>query len=383
MFSKRVDRLTSSLVREILAAAQQPGMISFAGGLPAPEALPLPEWDSVPASASQYGMSEGEPELREAIAEDARACGIDCDASQVLVVSGSQQGIDLAAKLFVDPGTRILVEAPTYIAALQVFDLFGAECVGLPLTSEGIDPDRLRAKCAASRPAFAYLVPTFQNPSGTCYSAATRREVARALDEHSLPLLEDEPYRELAYEPVDRTPLCSLLERAPWIYQGTFSKSFMPGVRVGYLIASRELYPHLLRLKQAADLHTNRIGQWLALRSLTDPDRDGRIAALRSMYATKRDAMHHALETHFAESATWHRPSGGLFFWLALREALDTRPLLPRLLERGVAFMPGEVFFPGDEPPLGHMRLNFSHATPEQMQTGIALLAEEVAQATG
>jgi 2-aminoadipate transaminase len=378
MFAQRIERLTSSLVREILAAAQQPGMISFAGGLPAPDALVAPDFSGVPDTAFQYGTTEGEPELREAIAEHARDLGIGCDSSQVLVVSGSQQGIDLAAKLFVDPGTPVLVESPTYIAALQTFRLFGADLLGVPLTAEGIDPQRLLGTARARRPALAYLIPTFQNPSGTCYSAETRAGVARALDELALPLLEDEPYRELAYEPCDRTPICARLERAPWIYQGSFSKCFMPGVRVGYLVASKELYPHLVRLKQASDLHTNRVGQWLAYRWLTAPDLPERLAHLRALYASKRDAMQAVLETTFADAAEWRAPDGGLFFWLRLREAIDTRPLLPAMLARGVAFMPGEVFFPADEPPPGWMRLNFSHATPEQMAEGLGRLAEEV-----
>jgi DNA-binding transcriptional MocR family regulator len=379
MFSQRIDRLTSSLVREILAAAQQPGMISFAGGLPATDAMPEPDWASVPNLARQYGTTEGEPELREAIAEEARALGIDCDASQVLIVSGSQQGIDLATKLFVDPGTPVVVESPTYIAALQAFRLFGANCLGVPVSAHGIDPEQLSATIRRDSPKLAYLIPTFQNPSGGCYSAEVRAQTARVLDEYALPVLEDEPYRELAYERVDRTPLCAQLERAPWIYQGSFSKSFMPGIRIGFLIASPELYPHLVRLKQATDLHTNRPGQWLAHQWLTDPDRETYLHRLRATYSAKRDAMHSALTTHFADLADWEIPPGGLFFWLKLRSGQDTRPLLPQMLERGVAFMPGGVFFPAEKPPLGYMRLNFSHATPQQMNEGLGRLAEALA----
>lgn len=353
-------------------------MISFAGGLPATETLAVPELSNVPTSALQYGTTEGEPELREAIAEHARGLGLRCEASHVLVVSGSQQGIDLAAKLFVDPGTPVLVESPTYLAALQAFRLFGARCVGVPLGAHGPDTEAFAAALRRERPALAYLIPTFQNPSGACYDAATREATARILDRAGLPVLEDEPYRELAYEPCDRTPICAHLERAPWIYQSTFSKTFTPGARIGYLIASPDLYPHLVRLKQAADLHTNRIGQWLAYHWLTSPELADGLALLRDRYRTKRDAMQSALEAHFGDLAEWERPAGGLFFWLRLRETLDTRPLLPRMLTRGVAFMPGEAFFPEDPPVLGHMRLNFSHATTEQMDEGLAILADEL-----
>jgi len=241
MLSRRVDRLTSSLVRDILAATQQPGMISFAGGLPAAEEMPRPDWQALPAALGQYGTTEGEPELRDAIATEARERGLRCDASQVLVLSGSQQGIDLAAKLFIDPGTGVVTESPTYVAALQAFRLFGAELAGVPLGAGGIDAYRLRAAARDTRAAFAYLVPTFQNPSGVCYDAATREDVAHVLDEARLPLLEDEPYRDLVYETADRTPICARLRRTSWIYQGSFSKTFLPGARVGYLIATPDL----------------------------------------------------------------------------------------------------------------------------------------------
>jgi DNA-binding transcriptional MocR family regulator len=378
MFSERIDRLTSSLVRDILSATQQPGMISFAGGLPAPDELPTPDWSGIPASAAQYGPSEGEPALREAIAEDARNVGIECDASQVLVVSGSQQGIDLVSKLFIDPGTPIITEAPTYLAALQSFELFGAVCHGVPLGTDGIDASRLREVAQDTGARLTYVIPTFQNPSGTCYSAETRAAVAEAADDLGLTLFEDDPYRELVYNNVDRTPICSHIKSAPWIYQSSFSKSFMPGIRVGYLIASPDLMPHLVRLKQATDLHTNRFGQWLAHGHLTSPGLADRLAHLRQAYSAKRDAMDAALTEHFNDLAEWTTPPGGLFFWLRLRTPIDTRELLPAMLERGVAFMPGEVFFPATAPSLGYMRLNFSHASQEQMHSGLAILAEAV-----
>jgi DNA-binding transcriptional MocR family regulator len=406
MFSERVTRLTSSLVRDILAATQQPGMISFAGGLPAPETLTLPDWSAVPATALQYGPTEGEPELREAIAEQARTLGIACDASQVLVLSGSQQGIDLVAKLFIDPGTPVLTESPTYLAALQAFELFGARCHGLPLVSaeaadspsgtaptasDGIDPSALSTLAAETGASLAYLIPTFQNPSGTCYSASRRAEIARAVRDAGLVLFEDDPYRELVYEPVDRTPICAHMDGGSWIYQSSFSKSFMPGIRLGFLIASPELIGHLVRLKQAADLHTNRVGQMLALAQLRSPDLESHLATLRHTYAEKRDAMQDALTRHFSDLAEWTAPPGGLFFWLRMRdlpgerggrERPDMRQLLPTMLERGVAFMPGEVFFPSSSGETGYMRLNFSHASAEEMERGVEALAEGVREQT-
>ncbi|WP_120995415.1 PLP-dependent aminotransferase family protein [Stutzerimonas urumqiensis] len=381
VFSERVDRLKSSLIREILAAAQQPGMMSFAGGLPAEGMLPAVEWAPMPASMGQYGMSEGEPALREAIAAEARSRGIACEASQVLIVSGSQQTLDLAAKLFIDRGTEVLVESPTYLAALQSFQLFGADCLAVPQTSEGPDLDALRDRLQRHKPAFAYLIPTFQNPSGVRYSQARRRAVAELLDEFAIPLLEDEPYRELVFDEGEATPLVAQLRRASWIHTGTVSKTLLPGLRVGYLIASPDLFPHLLRLKQAADLHTNRIGQWQALQWLGSERYQEHLAALRAFYRERRDAMQAALTEHFADLADWEIPQGGLFFWLALKQPIDTRALLPKALERQVAFMPGEPFFVEPERNPGYLRLNFSHVPPERLGEGLRRLAEVIREA--
>lgn len=374
MFAQRIQNLTSSIIREILAAAQKPGVISFAGGLPAADSFPEPDWSSLPERLRQYGMSEGEPELREAIAAEARTKGIRCDASQVLVLSGSQQGLDLASKLFLDPDSSVLVESPTYLAALQCFKLFQARCVGVPLTPRGVDTQALEAEIGLSRPRFAYLIPSFQNPSGVCYDAEHRTRVAEVLDRHGLPLLEDEPYCELDYDNVPKLPICAQLEKAPWIYQGSFSKILIPGLRVGYLIAHPSLMPYLVRLKQAADLHTNRPGQWLALNYLQSPDKAERLAQLQAFYRQRRDHFAEALERHFGELADWQVPAGGLFFWLKLKDGRDTRPLLQPALARGVAFMPGEAFFAEELPPTGYMRLNFSHTPPELVEEGLRRL---------
>ncbi len=376
MFSERATRLTSSLIREILAATQQPGVISFAGGLPATDLLPKLDWSSVPFDTEQYGMSEGEPQLREAIAERARNLGIRCTASQVLVLSGSQQALDLVAKLFVDPGTPVAMEAPTYLAALQSFRFFGADIQGLPTTADGLDCAALRRVAADKKPAFAYLIPSFQNPSGLCYSRAARGEAARTLDELDIPLIEDEPYRELAYDDVDRTPLCALVQKTSWVYMGTFSKTLAPGLRVGYVITSPDLFPWFVKLKQAADLHSNRPSQWLISQWVCTPEFDAHIAELQAAYRAKRDTMQAVLERHFGDLADWKKPAGGLFFWLKLKQAIDTRDLLKQAMaEEKIAFMPGEPFFATEGEVTGYMRLNFSLASPEQMEDGLGRLA--------
>lgn len=380
-FSERVSRLKSSLIREILAAAQRPEVMSFAGGLPAEAMLPKVEWAAMPVSMGQYGMSEGEPALREALAAQARSLGLACEASQVLVVSGSQQTLDLAAKLHIDVGTQVMLEAPTYLAALQIFQLFGADCITVPLEADGPDLKQLRARLEQHRPAFIYLIPTFQNPSAVRYSEAKRDAVAALLDEFGVTLVEDEPYRELTFDGGSATPIASRLKKASWIYTGTVSKTLLPGLRVGYLIASQDLFPHLLRLKQSADLHTNRIGQWQALQWIGTEQYQSHLSELRDFYRDRRDRFQAALQTHFSDIAHWNVPQGGLFFWLTLEQPLDTRTLLDAALAADVAFMPGEPFFPEPDKHPGHLRLNFSHIDPARLDEGLKRLAGVVREA--
>lgn len=375
MFSERIERLSGSLIREILAAAQQPQMISFAGGLPASQCLPTLDFTGMPAAMAQYGASEGEPELRELIAEQARRMGISCEAEQVLVLSGSQQSIDLCAKLFIDPGTPVVTEGPTYLAALQAFKLFGARVHAVGQRDGRLEPQALAAALEQARPRCCYLIPSFQNPAGSCYSAEDRQALAAAIDAAGVPLIEDDPYRALSYDGEAPAPLVSHLKNAPWIYSGSFSKTLAPGLRVGFLIASPELYPYLMRLKQATDLHTNRPAQWFIARQLRDPGHEQRLLDLREVYRVGRDAMQASLQRHFADLADWQLPQGGLFFWLKLKQLRDTRKLLPLALQQNVAFMPGEAFFPEPEQNLGYVRLNFSHASPERIEIGIARLA--------
>ncbi|MGH8259167.1 MAG: PLP-dependent aminotransferase family protein [Steroidobacteraceae bacterium] len=357
-------------MREVLAVIERAGMISFAGGLPAPETFPDLDLAALPRSCLQYGPTEGEAQLRSAIAERLGALGLVCSPEQVLILSGSQQGIDLAAKLFIDSGTPVAVESPTYLAALQAFRFFGAalEVLRIGEPCAGMDGE--------APPAFVYAIPTFQNPTGHCYTAGERAALAAACDRLAVPLFEDDPYRDLAYEPCERTPVCAQLKRAPWIYQSSFSKCFAPGLRLGFLAASPDLMPLLVRLKQAADLHSSRISQWLALELLRNPDTPERLRANVAVYRRRRDEFAAALGRHFGGLAAWHTPPGGLFFWLRLCEPLDTRQLFTPAIDAGVAFMPGELFHPGRPAASGTLRLNFSHATAAEADRGLAILAD-------
>ena len=381
MFSERIERLMGSLIREILAAAQRPEVISFAGGLRQSSCLPKLDFSDVPQHLAQYGTTEGEPELREAIARQAQAMGIPCSADQVLVLTGSQQAIDLASKLFIDPGTPLVTEGPTYLAALQSFNLFGAKITAVAQRDGRLPPADLAAALDSVKPRLTYLIPSFQNPSGACYTEANRRELAEVLDAASTVVFEDDPYRALSYDGEAPAPLVSHLKKASWIYAGSFSKTLAPGLREGFLIATPDLYPLLVKLKQSTDLHSNRPGQWFIAKALNSPDYPVHLQRLRDTYRVGRDAMQAALEKHFADLADWQVPHGGLFFWLTLKQAQDTRVLLKVALEQeNVAFMPGEPFYPDPQQGIGHLRLNFSHAAPERIDEGIARLAALIRQ---
>jgi len=300
----------------------------------------------------------------------------------VLVTTGSQQALDLIAKLYLDVGTPVLVEGPTYLAALQSFQFFGAECLEVSLTPEGLDLEALRLRLEEQRPAFAYLIPTFQNPSGVRYSAANRAAVAALLDEYGVTLVEDEPYRELSYDGAPARPLCGQLRRSAWIHTGSLSKTLLPGLRVGYLIASPELLKPLRALKQAADLHTCRMSQWQVLQWLGSERYARHLEEVRTFYRERRDGFARALTRHFSDIADWQIPQGGLFFWLRLKTLLDTRTLLDAALAQDVAFMPGEPFFAEPDRHRGLLRINFSHVLPERLDTGLARLASVIREAT-
>jgi len=365
MFSERIERLRPSPIRAILSVIDRPGMVSFAGGLPATETLP--DWSgTASADVLQYGPSEGEPTLRAVVSDRLRALGLDAPPERVMLLSGSQQGIDLVSKLFVDPGTPVALESPTYLAALQVFRLYGARFLDLRRELE--------------RAALAYVIPTFANPTGACADDAEREAIARRCRDAGTVLFEDDPYRDLAYDPCERTPIAARMSGGSWVYQGSFSKTFAPGLRLGYLAASEDLFGRLVMLKQALDLHTSRLSQSIVLAAITDSGWDARIDSLVGFYRARRDTFESSLRRHFEHLAEWQTPHGGLFYWLRLREVsgagpIDTRPLLAAAIDRGVAFMPGEEFFP-NEPLQGTMRLNFSHASAQEAERGLHVLAE-------
>lgn len=366
--SERITRLKSSPIRDILQVIDRPEMISFAGGLPSEDSFPRISISQLDHHQLQYGATEGELELRELIAADLCERGLYVDATQILITSGSQQGIDLVAKLVVDQGTKVAVESPTYLAALQVFSLFGAHY-------ESYTADSIQQLQNRQNIALTYVVPTFQNPTGHCYSAMQRKALAETCDALGCLLFEDDPYRDICYDECDRRPISADIQNTSWVYQSSFSKKFAPGLRLGYIACSKDLFDRLSLLKQAADLHSNRLSQYLITKQLKESDRSNRDELLIKEYRRKRDNFNAALNHYFSDFADWRLPAGGLFFWIKFRSYIDLQKVLEESLSKNVAFMPGEQFYCDISAAEPAIRLNFSHATAEQAEHGLSVLA--------
>lgn len=380
-FADRIDQLTGSVAREILSRTQNSNIISLAGGLPDPEiwnGLSVPEAD---VSSYQYGASEGDRPLRELFARRFLELGVSARWDQSIILSGSQQGLDLVSKLFLMKGRTVIVEDPCYLAALQVFRLFEATIVGVPMDENGIDVAALEAAIEDSDPAFVYLNPSFQNPTGICYSAARRDDVAALLQRTGTVLVEDDPYRDLNYGAGPASlPIVSRMS-GNWLYLNSVSKLLMPGLRLGVLACSERLFPPLLMLKQAVDLHTNRIAQSIVGKMLSSRENmDSFLSRVIDYYASKRDFMEESLHKNLDQLAEWNVPQGGMFFWLRFKVPLDMKKLLERCLERGVSLMPGDPFFVDGVGKGRYIRLNFTRPSTTDIEKGIQAIAEIASQ---
>lgn len=376
-FARRVERMVPSAIREILKLTERPGVISMAGGLPSPDSFPIEAMRAAtarvlretPREALQYAASEGFGPLREWVAEHLLSRGMQVGTEQVLITTGSQQGLDLVGKVLIDPGSTVGVEAPTYVGALQAFVPYEPVFTLVPSDAEGPLPDGLAAVADAR---FLYLLPNFQNPSGHCISETRRKALAEAACERRLPLVEDDPYGDLWF---DAAPPRSIAARAPEVtaYLGSFSKVLAPGLRLGYVVAPTSLIGKLVQAKQAADLHTPGFNQRVAYEVIRDGFLRDHVPMVRARYKLQRDAMAAALTAHLPAGCHWQVPSGGMFFWVELPSHVDAALLLPQAVALGVAFVPGAAFC-ASNPKRNTLRLSFVTVPPAEIERGISLL---------
>src|ERR1039458_9730961 len=395
-YAQRTKTAKSSIIRELLKLTTNPEIISFAGGLPAPEVFPTERFreacdrvlSTQATTALQYGPSEGYRPLRELIVAQMARYGIVATVDNVLITSGSQQALDLIAKLLINRGDRILVESPTYLGALQAFDLMGAEYVTVPIDGQGLQT-RLLEGALRSGPKFMYVLPNFQNPGGVTLSEDRRTQLVWLSDKYGIPIIEDDPYGQLRYEGEHIPPLV-VLDRTNLlrdngyllgnvIYLSTFSKVLAPGLRLGWIVAPPDVITHLVQLKQSTDLHTSSFTQMVAYEVARDGFMEEHVKLIRRVYKERRDAMLGALHDYFPPEVSWTRPHGGLFLWVTLPPGIDTMKLLDTALRQDVEFVPGEPFFPSGQETGSHMRLNFSNARPEQIREGVRRLSIAVA----
>ncbi|MFI6305454.1 PLP-dependent aminotransferase family protein [Amycolatopsis thailandensis] len=383
--ARRMDGVTSSPVRDLLALTARPGVISFAGGMPAPELFDVDglraafdrALDCEPGRrALQYSPTEGNPRLRELLAERLSDRGLPTTVDDLLVTTGSQQGLQLLSTALLDPGATVLVEEPVYLSALQCFQLAEARIVPVPGDSEGIDPAALDEIAARERPALLYLVPTFSNPSGRTIGPDRRRALAEVIARHGFWLVEDDPYHELRYRGEPEEPMSARPELAGRaVNLGSFSKVIAPGMRLGWLRAPSELLRRVAILKQATDLHTSTVDQAAAAEYLAAADLDAHVRTLRATYSARRDAMLAELPAITPPGTTWTDPDGGMFVWVTLPGGANTDLLLPEALRHDVAFVPGSAFLVG-EPDRSALRLSFATHAPETIAEGLRRLGK-------
>lgn len=380
----RAAKMNSSAIREILKLTDRPGIISMAGGLPSPASFPISAFTQAcntvmerdGAAALQYSTTEGFPALRQAIAD---FLPWDVNPDQILITTGSQQALDLIGKVFLDKDSRILVEKPTYLGALQAFTPFEPTPVGVNSDDEGMLIDDFAAKVGTgeNKARLAYVLPNFQNPTGRTMSEARRQALVEKARELDIPLIEDNPYGDLWYEGEPPLPLAARNPEGV-IYMGSFSKVLAPGLRVGFIVAPKSVYGKLTQAKQAADLHSPSFNQRVVAEAMKDGFLHSHIPTIRAMYKVQRDVMLMALEAEMEGlGVTWTRPVGGMFLWVRLPEGMDAQVLLAEAVERGMAFVPGAPFY-ADEAETNTLRLSYVTVSPEQIRQGVAALAAAI-----
>ena len=390
LFSERVKKAKASEIREILKLTQQPEIISFAGGLPAPELFPIEEMkvvalkvlETMGKEALQYSPTEGYNPLREKIAMRMMKQGITAKKEDILITSGSQQGLDFTGKVFINPDDYVLCESPSYLGAINAFKAYECQFKEIQTDSDGMIMSHLEEVINHTKNVkYIYVIPDFQNPSGRTWSLERRKALVEIANKHNLVIIEDNPYGELRFEGEPQPAIKSLDTEGRVVYLGTFSKTFSPGLRIGWVCASEVLLSKYITVKQSADLQSSSIGQRELAVYLEDYDLDAHIEKIKKVYKHRRDLMIATMDAHFPKAAQYEVPQGGLFAWVELPDQIDTKALMEKAVERKVAFVPGGSFFPNG----GHenaMRVNYSNMPDDKIVEGIvrlgALLKEEL-----
>lgn len=382
-FSERADQLQSSFIREILKITQQPEIISFAGGLPSPLTFPVDEmkiaFDKVLQNngkvALQYGPTDGYLPLRQWIADSLSVNGAKIVPEQVLMTSGSQQALDLLGKVLIDEGSRVLVETPSYLGALQAFSVYRPEFKSVDTDEHGLVPSSLDAVAAGAR--LLYALPNFQNPTGRTLSVERRLELVETCARLGLPLIEDDPYGALSYKG-DPLPKMVAMNPEGVIYMGSFSKVLTPGIRLGYVVAPLPLVRRLELAKQAADLHTSQLTQMVVHEVIKDGFLEQHIPKIRTLYGNQCQVMLDAMAQYFPAGVEWTKPEGGMFIWVTLPKHIDAMKLLDEAIAQKVAFVPGSPFY-ANEPETNTLRLSFVTVPPERIRAGIEILGKLIA----
>lgn len=384
LYSDRVKNIKASEIREILKLTQRPEIISFAGGLPAPELFPIEALKTVSVKvletmgkeALQYSTTEGYDPLRVKIAERMARVGITATKDDILITNGSQQGLDFSGKVFINPGDYVLCESPSYLGAINAFKAYECEFKEIETDAEGMNIAHLEQVIQATPKAkFIYVIPDFQNPSGRTWSTERRKGLVEIANRYNLVIIEDNPYGELNFEEETFQAVKSYDTEGRVIYLGTFSKTFSPGIRIGWVLASPEILNKYIMVKQGADLQSSSISQRELNLYLDMYDFDAHIASIKSVYKKRRDLMMSTIKAEFPEQVKYIMPTGGLFAWVELPKHIDTRKVLEVAIQNLVAFVPGGSFFPngGQE---NFMRLNFSNMPEEKIVEGIQRLGK-------
>ncbi|MBK9610899.1 PLP-dependent aminotransferase family protein [Candidatus Amarobacter glycogenicus] len=387
LLADRTRLMEASVIREILKVASSPGMISLAGGLPAAESFPLEIMEELMGAvlgkygskALQYDASEGWGPLREALVPHLAARGVTTTADGVLIMSGSQSLLDGIGKILISPGDYVAVEAPTYLGALQAFNPYEPHYLEIETDDGGLIPESLERVLSGQRVKLVYLVPTFQNPTGRTLSLARRKQVADILKRHDTLLLEDDPYSDLRYSG-ERVPPIKSLAPEHVVYSTTLSKTFAPGLRIGVCIAPEFIQRWLVTARQGVDLHTNTLAQALAAEYLTGGYLDRQLPRIIALYAPRQLAMLDALERHMPEDFTWSHPEGGMFVWVEGPKGFDAVELQRRVLEHGVAFVPGRYFYVNEEEGAATLRMNFTAADAATIEHAVGVIADVMAE---